>query len=353
MPKPCWTWTGDRRFRDDGAGGAVGFSERSVFHVNATAVATVLASLPDTGGIPASPLADLDRHADGTLWAVSSYGATFNGGGVMAIPTAGSPTLVAAFAGGNHEGLDPTGPVVADADGFLYGATAEGGEYGRGVLYRVSRTDDRFNVLYTFTGRGDGSAPTELVQAADGAMYGTTDSGDGHGGTVFRVGRSGALTTLFVFRRDPDGRNPGALVVGPDGSLYGRTRFGGQHGWGTAFRVSPSGAMTVLSQFPPPPALPAMTSSNSPFALGLDGQFYGVTASCNFVGCFGRAVFRMTPDGQVGVLWETTSGYDVRPELFQTPDGRLWGSFSNSGAFVITPSGAATFIPVPLGVGSD
>ena len=120
-----------------------------------------------------------------------------------------------------------------------------------------------FSVLYNFTGGADGGSPTgNLVMDGRGNLYGATDVGGFTGsgctamgggtagcGTVFRLSRAGSgwiVTLLHTFSGAPDGRNPQrGVVFGPDGSLYGTTYLGGtgpcynNNGCGTAFRLRP------------------------------------------------------------------------------------------------------------------
>jgi len=77
----------------------------------------------------------------------------------------------------------------------------------------------------------------------------------------------------MIYSFSPSGINPqGDLATGPDGSFYGITSFGGS-GYGTVFRVSTNGALTILAQF---------NSYNGwyPFAgliAGSDGSLYGTS----------------------------------------------------------------------------
>jgi uncharacterized repeat protein (TIGR03803 family) len=103
-----------------------------------------------------------------------------------------------------------------------------------------------YQVIYTFSGRGDGASPASgLTVDAAGNFYGTTTAGGSHGlGAVYKFshGNSGwILTPLYSFRGVPDGSEPTARVVfGPDGALYGTTYEGGTGGGnGTVFRLTP------------------------------------------------------------------------------------------------------------------
>jgi uncharacterized repeat protein (TIGR03803 family) len=100
-----------------------------------------------------------------------------------------------------------------------------------------------FTTLASFNG-GDGSGPFgELIQATNGDLYGTTNTGGAYGGgaygggTVFKIIPSGTLTTLYSFCSQsgcPDGEYPdGRLVQATNGDLYGTTNTGANGSGGT------------------------------------------------------------------------------------------------------------------------
>lgn len=292
------------------------------------------------GPVDAAPL------PDGRVAAISVRGGAYGGGGLFTLPAnGGEPTRLASFSLGNADGAEPEGPVVQDADGYLYGTTKSGGIYNCGVVYQLSRTG-AYRVLYTFTGSGDGCAPRGLVQRADGAMFGTTSFGESHRGTVFRVGRSGALTTVFVFRREVDGYNPGPLVVGPDGHLYGRTSGGGLPRGaagqaGTVFRLTPDETLTTIHYVTVEET--AWSGSNGPLLPASDGFLYGVVPECPPPACFGGLIFRMTTTGVVEHLARLTEEIPFEP-LVQGRDGRIYGS-TNTALFSLPASGRLTRAP--------
>jgi uncharacterized repeat protein (TIGR03803 family) len=96
---------------------------------------------------------------------------------------------------------------------LLYGTTWEGGAYGKGTVFKLDTAGNE-TVLYGFTGKiGDGAHPrASLVLDAQGNLYGTTANGGGslacsggvlgHGcGTVFKVDKTGNETVLHRFTK--------------------------------------------------------------------------------------------------------------------------------------------------------
>ncbi len=223
-----------------------------------------------------------------------------------------------------------------------------------------------FTTLYNFAGypEGDGAAPyAGLIQATDGNLYGTTlNGGDYNSGTVFRITPQGTLTTLYSFCSQPnctDGGEPYAgLVQATDGNFYGTTSLAGADGYGTVFKITPSGLLTTLHSFTGYP-----TDGAEPLAGLLqasDGSFYGTTVdgggnnNCmnNPSGC--GTVFKITPGGTLTTLYSFCAqsgcpdGSGPHAGLIQATDGNFYGTTSDGGAnnggtvFKITPSGTLT-----------
>jgi uncharacterized repeat protein (TIGR03803 family) len=117
-----------------------------------------------------------------------------------------------------------------------------------------------YNVLYNFTGGADGGYPYygSLVQDKAGNLYGTTGWGGTYDsyGTVFKVTKSGAETVLYSFTGGADGAWPYAGLILSGNTLYGTTEAGGtstcqnDYGCGVVFQLNiETGAETVLYTF--------------------------------------------------------------------------------------------------------
>lgn len=146
-------------------------------------------------------------------------------------------------------GRDLSGELMQGRDGNLYGVTKLGGTSNAGTIFSLTPRGI-WTTLHSFTGGKNGNWPIGgLVQASDGAFYGTTlyggntNGNNGFGyGTIFRLASNGKLTTIHSFS-GTDGYQPaGELIQGKDGALYGVTSSGGSanlqdHDWRDANRA--------------------------------------------------------------------------------------------------------------------
>jgi uncharacterized repeat protein (TIGR03803 family) len=209
---------------------------------------------------------DLLRDAQGSLYGTTQYGgnsACKGGcGTVFKVDTTGKETVLHPFTG-FPDGFNPvnSGGLVQDTQGNLYGTTYRGGGYsvGLGTVFKVDTTGKE-TVLYSFGSHAwDGTNPTGgVVLDANGNLYGTTDSGGEHNqnGTVFELDTTGKETVLHSFSGGrTDGAQPqGGLAFDAHGNLYGTTYSGGGDG-GTVFKLlfsSKAATTTTLTSSPDP-----------------------------------------------------------------------------------------------------
>lgn len=189
-----------------------------------------------------------------------------------------------AFSG--RDGLLPNAGLVKGPDGHLYGTTSVGGktadESGCGAVYRINN-QSKFTTVHRFVGKADGCHPaSDMINGGDGYLYGTTRSGGQFGaGIVFRMDIQGNLATLASFGSRRNARVPadpiGRLVRLEDGRIFGVTYRGGQNGWGTVYQLSPNGSITVLHAFPNPDNDGECVNPTSGLTLGPNGELYGTS----------------------------------------------------------------------------
>jgi uncharacterized repeat protein (TIGR03803 family) len=299
--------------------------------------------------------------ADGTG---NFYGITGKGGGsvscgygcgtVFELAADGTESVLHAFQGGS-DGFDPSGTLVADQDGDLYGETIYGGSYdgsncdidGCGTVFEIQPGGTKLT-LHSFQSGSDGAGPTGgLVIDAAGNLYGTTGGGGGSGcsdagcGTVFQIAPDGTESILYAFQGDSDGSGPIGLVLDSTGNLYGVTGGGGNcssyyNDCGTIYKLSPDGVKTLLYSF--------KGGSNGRLpdsALIMDkaGNLYGTTflggRGCKktYGGC--GVAFELARNGQETTLYEFKHNGGANPSapgaLLLGARGELYGTLERGG----------------------
>jgi uncharacterized repeat protein (TIGR03803 family) len=102
-------------------------------------------------------------------------------GAVWKIDTWGNFSVVHDLVGAT-DGYGPNSPLLLDKNGNLYGTSLHGGAYNLGTVYRITPSGG-FSVVHTFANNSDGAEPTgNLVNDGYGMIYGGTASG-----TVFKI----------------------------------------------------------------------------------------------------------------------------------------------------------------------
>jgi hypothetical protein len=247
-------------------------------------------------------------------------------------------TVLYNFQGGKDGDL-PTGPLVFDSAGNLYGATEFGGGKGTtcdefyggncGTVFKLSPPKSKGGqwtekVLHSFAGigtgkqYGDGAEPNGgLALDSAGAIYGTTfyggyncphNSNQGCG-TVFALkpptkrGEPWTEELMHVFRAGNDGGGPnGGLIFDKAGSVYGTAGGGPSGDAGIVFRLMKNKAgawqKAVLYGFD-------WKNGADPLAgliFDSSGSLYGTTYVGNGKELQG-SVFRLKPPHEKGKPW--------------------------------------------------
>jgi uncharacterized repeat protein (TIGR03803 family) len=302
---------------DYGGGGVV-------FRITLDGTYAVLHSFGATQNDGISPVGGLVEADDGNFYGVTASGganhcpqipqAGGNCGTVFRTTPQGATSILYSFGASAADGVTPLASLVQASDGHLYGTTASGGAYSCsnsnephtcGTAFRTTLGGEA-TVLHSF-GRSlaDGVAPQgALVQAADGALYGTTVSGGAGScgglfgcGTVFKMTLAGQLSIVHAFavtsREGGYGPAP-YLVRARDGNFYGMTGSGGVHLGdlnGTVFKLTPAGVLATLYSFGPTNSEPSNPYGG--LVEAADGTLYGVTTYSS-AAAGGGTVFKLT-----------------------------------------------------------
>lgn len=222
---------------------------------------TVLASFSNgnDGGLPESGVV---ADSNGNLFGTTLQSGAGGVGTVFEIVKisngyATTPTTLVSFSG--PDGAYPVGGLLIDAQGNLFGTTSQGGGTANaGTVFEIPKTSTGYATSPTTLASFDGSIgayPTGgLIADANGSLFGTTENGGSAGlGTVFEIVKTSAgyaSTPLPLINFDgigSDGAQPLAgLIADANGNLFGTTQAGGDDGaygvdQGTVFEVTGSG----------------------------------------------------------------------------------------------------------------
>jgi uncharacterized repeat protein (TIGR03803 family) len=200
----------------------------------------------------ASPPEHLSIDANGTIYVALAKGGPAKGGQLISLTPTGDGTWTQTVLhnfGAGKDGRHPSGRVVFDAAGNIYGTTLNGGAGGDGTVFELSRAGAGYTetILYNFNGAStNGNAPADnLLIGADGTLTGGVGTGGasgygaiytltpGAGGYVFNLaysfpGGKGGMTPKFSFVPDAE-----------SGAFYSITYKGGMGNRGLGFLYTP------------------------------------------------------------------------------------------------------------------
>lgn len=283
-----------------------------------------------TDGHAALPLSGLTRVGNmlyGTTYWGGSLGSPcdWGCGTLYSVNAQGTVTMLHGFVG--SDGAYPDSGVLLLGNLLVGSASYGGGTSGFGATFEVALKGGSQVLLHSFAqGTGDGEIPAGALIRAGGMLYGTTTQGGTYGhGTVFRVSPSGAESVIYAFRGGADGAAPAGLIsVG--GVLYGTTTYGGDRacagGCGTVYALNGHGVKTVLHSFH---AGADGANPNGPL-VEFGGRFYGTTL--NGGAANDGTVFSVGPAGMEIIEHAFAGGADgAHPRGSLTAVlGRLYGT---------------------------
>jgi uncharacterized repeat protein (TIGR03803 family) len=308
--------------------------------------------------------------AGGAVTAGHGAAAPHRSGAARAVTAAPSETLIRSF---GRASRNPTSGLVADAAGNLYGEASS----GSGIVFELSPRASpggawTETIVHRFFGGFDGCSPSGgLIFDTAGNLYGTAGCGLANGGgIVFRLARPMAPkgrwteTVLYAFlpthNTIGDGEGPrGRLAFDKHGNLYGVTYAGGSHGFGTVYMLAPPTkpgnpwTETLIYNFVGLKQRWVGYIPDHGVTIDDTGALYGTTTSGGSLGpaCGGNCgtAFRLTPS-LVSRTWtydtiyafNGTDGYQPECELIFDRAGNLYGTteYGSTGggvAFQLSP----------------
>jgi uncharacterized repeat protein (TIGR03803 family) len=272
-------------------------------------------------------------------------------GAIVQISPAGDFQLIHSFAADGSEGDTPSGPLVEDSTGALYGMTASSyNQYAvpaGGVAFKVTPTDGKLTILHSFTGGADGMVDGQdfipvLILGSDGNLYGTTIAGGNTTstncapfgcGTVFQLTTSGTLTTLHTFTGGVPNANTTTVAQNPQVDGAGPRAPLVQSAGGNFY-----GIQTTATNFPVVFEISLTDPIPAPITLTFDPTV-------------------VAPDDSTTLTWSVLNAFSQTAQLCSasivgnpagagTWTGKQIGSLSNGvyeGSATITPTAGGTF----------
>lgn len=292
--------------------------------------------------------AGLVLDGKGNLYGTTSGGGAYGQGTVFELMPSSSgkwsEVVLHSFPSSPNDGQDPTGGLILDAAGDLYGTTeGGGGPYRYGTVFRLTPDSDGWKetVLRRF-GQHDYGGDPQSALAIDraGNLYGTAPASafeltpDSHGWKEI---------ILHEFT-DQNGDGFGAyagVIMDAEGDLYGQTAMGGTGtgcggGCGTVYELQPTSAgweEHILHDFGT--GGDNMAYPEGPLMLDKAGNLYGTAGGGAYT--YG-AVYKLTlqSDGR----WKSTiihsftggaNGESVGGGVVMDKAGNLYGTTTAGG----------------------
>ena len=217
-----------------------------------------------------------------------------------------------------------------------------------------------YAVIYSFAADGSEGAMPFLGLMFDGSgnFYGTAaQGGASNKGTAYKITPAGAFTLLHSFGTGSDGALPrSGLVSDNAGNFYGTTfNGGGAYDSGTVYKMTSSGLVTVLQSFGGGNGL----YPTAALAHDGGGNFYGTTAGGGNNGL--GTVYKITSSGDFNLVYSFEIGRDGNypyAGLVHDGAGNFYGTTSSGGTankgtvYKVTSAGIYTQLHSFVG-GSD
>ena len=258
-----------------------------------------------------------------SFYGITQYGGLYNDGVIFKINKDGSgyDTLMN-FNGIN--GANPQGYLVLSGDSF-YGITENGGTYNDGVIFKINTNGTGYKILMNFTVTIGTNLYFGPLTLSKNTLYGTTQKGGEYGkGVIFKVNTDGTgFATLMSFNSNIGCTPKGVSLIVSGNTIFGTTNYGGDNSnnYGVIFKINTDGTnYSVLQSF-------NKLNGYEPCAITLLGKtLFGV--------CFSGGVEYDNSNNGDGVIFKIdTDGtaFDTLMSFYGSNGNGPWGIYAVSG----------------------
>lgn len=210
---------------------------------------------------------------------------------------------MASFRPGNGLLASPSGQIVADSRGNLYGFASGGGANGTGGVYEIPAKGGTPITLASFPSAESGRKITAIGPAIDheGNLFGAMQTGGdaANDGMLFEIPKGGhRIKILADFNRSISGGSPqGTILVDAVDDLYGVTSNGGGMGCGAVWELPVGTKVVVPLALFSPVVVNGVSLNPQADSIATDGtgNFFGTT-------------FGDPPAASYGSVWELPAG---------------------------------------------
>ncbi len=181
----------------------------------------------------------LCEHPNGKLYGTTNSTARRGYGTIFEFdPVLNESTILLSF--DTVSGKTPNSGMILGPNGILYGNTNDGGVNGHGSIYTYDPTNNNFTTIHSFNDSTTGRVPVgKMLLANNGKMYGLTSysSFANYKSSLYELDPlTNVVTSKVSFINQANGQNPvGSLIQAANGKLYGLTNSGGLNGKGVLF----------------------------------------------------------------------------------------------------------------------
>jgi uncharacterized repeat protein (TIGR03803 family) len=332
----------------DSQGNVYGTAGGTIWKYSQTGGFSTLASFSSS---TPTKLSGVVRDSAGNLWGTNAWGgvncgANSNGCGfIYELTSGGALNTVYQFSG--TDGATP-GPLVFDSQGNLWGLTNLGGtpfnasqsQYGNGTIFKYTPSTGTFTNPLLFPAGGLSVQPSgRVVFDNNGNLYGAAGPGANSDGSLFEFSSGGVLTTLFSFSGSNGSGPNGYLAFDGKSTLYGTTYEGGggsggsSFGYGSIFQYSlQSGTLTTLYAFNGTATTGELPTGGP--TLDALGNLYGTTSYGGIVNVDDGVAWEYSPSGGLSALVAFNGANGAIPDATLAFDsqGNLWGTTNQGGS---------------------